>query len=160
MKVSKSSGTGGPWLKKQDLKNGDQIKLVSEAGEIQGQNGIQLVAKCRIKGWQGDAMNLSINPQSKNALIDAFGDDTKNWINQLLTAHVERALIGGKRVTILYLIPQQFEITEDQGGYIVIKRVGDKEIIPDSSQMAPDDNDPNGVEPANPEEINPEDIPF
>jgi hypothetical protein len=123
MRVTKSSG-GGAWLKKEDLKNGDVIKLVTEAAEVEGQNGPQLVAKCRVKGWEGEAMNLAINATSRNALIDAFGDDTKNWVNQPLTAAVERGIFAGKRGIMLNLVPEGFEITEDSGGFIVITRKG------------------------------------
>jgi hypothetical protein len=37
----------------------------------------QLVTKCKVKGMEGE-FNLAINSPSKNALIDAFGTETKN----------------------------------------------------------------------------------
>lgn len=145
-KVSRSSG-GGAWLKKDELTNNDILKLVSEATEVEGQNGMQLVAKCRVKGQTGDAVNLAINSASKNALIDAFGDDTKNWVNQELGVSVERGIFAGRRGIMLNLIPAGYEVATDAGGFIVIQKKG--------SQSEP-------VMPEYPkeEEINPEDIPF
>lgn len=143
MKVTKSSGTGGVWLKKDELKTGDIMKIVSEATEVEGQNGIQLVAKCRIKGAQGDAVNFAINNASKNALIDAFGDDTALWMNKELTIETERGIFAGKRGIALYVVPDGFKVSTDDAGYVVIKREGSTPVSD------------NGLD-----EINPEDIPF
>lgn len=123
MKTSKSTG-GGAWLDKKTLRTGDIAKLVTEAVDMEGQNGTQLVAKLRIKGSTDEAKNISINSPTKNALIDAFGDETKNWTNNLLTVHVEKTLIAGKRGTALYLIPDGYEVSEDAGGYLVIMKRG------------------------------------
>jgi hypothetical protein len=128
-KVTKS--TGGAWLDKKALKTGDVIKIVSEAMDEEGQNGTQLVALVRVKGWTGEAQKLSINSPSKNALIDVFGDDTKNWQGQLLTAHIEKTMIAGKRGIALYLIPEGYELTEDQAGYLVIVKEGDDQPAPE-----------------------------
>lgn len=124
MKVTRSSGTGGSWLKKEELANGDILKLVSEAVEVEGQNGQQLVAKCRVKGYTGDAVNVAINSASKNALIDAFGDDTALWVNKELTVEVERGIFAGKRGIALYLVPEGFSVSTDAGGYVVITKDG------------------------------------
>ena len=119
-KIPRTGGTGGAWIKKDTLKNGDQIRLVSEAEMMEStQGGQQLVAKCRLKG-SSEAVNVAINNASRNALIDAFGDDSKNWINQTLTVETEKVLIAGKRGTALYLIPAGFAVTTDAEGYVVI----------------------------------------
>lgn len=124
MKVSRTTGGGGAWLKKDELKNGDILKIVSEATEQEGQNGVQLVAKCRVKGQTGDAVNMAINSASKNALIDAFGDDTESWMNKELTVEVEKGIFAGKRGIALYLVPHGFVVSTDAGGYVVIQRDG------------------------------------
>lgn len=154
MKFTKDSGVGGAWIDKKTLKTGDLIKLVSEAQEVPNQQGgKQIVAKARIKGQTEEAKNLSINKPSKNALIEAFGEDSKNWVNQLLTANVEKTLISGKRGVALYLIPEGFELGEDSGGYVVIKKIGeDKQTTSDGSPM-PFPNEPEN-------EINLEDSPW
>lgn len=122
MEFNKSSG-GGAWLDKKELKVGDVAKLVSEAVEVEGQNGPQIVAKIRVKG-QDEAKNVAVNGPTKNALIDAFGKDSKTWIGKLLTCHTEKTVIGGKRGIALYLVPEGFEVTEDAGGYVVVARKG------------------------------------
>src|ERR1035437_6543805 len=90
--------TNGSWLDKKTLKTGDVIKLTTEAKEVPNQQGgNQVVAKCKVKGVQGDDLNISINKPSKNALIVAFGEDSSNWIDKPLTTSVEKTIIAGKR---------------------------------------------------------------
>ncbi len=147
MKVSKSSGGGGAWLKKAELEDGDILKFVTEAQEIEGQNGKQLVAKCRVKDKTTESMNVAINTPSKNALIDAFGDDTKEWINKHLTVCVLPCIVGGKEGIALYLIPEGYEKTKDNNGYVVIKKIGEEKEKVDTIEYPEND-------------IKPEDIPF
>lgn len=145
MKVTKSSGAGGKWLDKKELRVGDVGKLKTEATEqTSQQGGTQLVAKLHVKG-QSEPANVAINTPSKNALIDAFGDDTANWVDKLLTLHTEKTVIAGKRGVALYLTPEGFEVTEDSGGYIIVQRIGSATPPP-----------PTPVD----EEIDPDDIPF
>jgi len=142
--------TTGNWLDKKTLKTGDLIKLTTEATEIPNSKGegMQVVAKCKVKGLTGDDANISINKPSKNALIVAFGEDSTNWIGKPLTVHTEKTVIAGKRGIAVYLIPEGFEVTEDEAGYVVVSKIGVKGPVP-----------LNGVEYPE-EEINPEDIPF
>jgi len=149
MKFNKSSGQGA-WLDKKTLRNGDIMKLVSEAREEEGQNGKQVVAKCRVKGQEGEAKNVNINVPSKNALIDSFGDDSKNWVNKHLTVRVESGVFAGKRGTALYLIPEGYSLGEDSGGYIVITKAGQP------APQAPQEETIQYPE----EDVRPEDIPF
>ena len=144
MIVSKSSG-GGSWLDKKTLNNGDIAKLVTEAEEVEGQNGSQLVAKIRVKGG-GEAQNVAVNAPSKNALMEAFGDNTENWVDKHLTVSVEKTLIAGKRGIALYLIPEGFKLGEDSNGYLVITKIGGEEKTTPPEYPS--------------EEINPDDIPF
>ena len=140
--------TTGNWLDKKTLKTGDLIKLTTEAKEVPSQQGgMQVVAKCKVKGQQGES-NISINKPSKNALIVAFGDDSTNWIDKPLTVSIEKTIIAGKRGIAAYLIPEGFEVTEDEGGYVVVSKIGGQASVP-----------LNGVEYPE-EEINPDDVPF
>ena len=139
MKFSKSSG-GGAWLDKKALENGDIAKLTSEAVEVEGQNGPQIVAKIRIKGDDGEAKNVAINGPTKNALIEAFGEDSKAWVGQYLTVHTEKTMIGGKRGIALYLIPEGYEMGEDTGGYIVVVPKGAEKAAPTESRDEIDDS--------------------
>lgn len=121
MKFSKSTGA---WLDKSTLESGTKLTLVTEAIEQEGQNGTQIVAKAKVEG-QSESRNVAINNPSKNALIDAFGPDSINWVDKPLSTHVEKTVVGGKRGYALYLIPEGFELGEDSEGYVVISKAGD-----------------------------------
>lgn len=128
MQYQKSSGVSGGWVKASEVVSGTKAKLVSETvpseSVWEGKTIKNNVAKIRFQGQEGEAKNVNVNKPSINGLIDAFGTDSKDWIGKVLTAHTEKMLVGGKRVTALYLIPDGFEIAEDEGGYLVIKRIG------------------------------------
>lgn len=137
----------GAWLDKKVLKTGDVLKLVTEAQEMPSQQGgMQIVAKALVKGGEKEAKNIAVNKPSALALTAAFGDDSINWMDKYLTAHIEKTVVGGKRGIALYLIPEGFEIKEDAAGYLAIVKVGS--AVQDDQKMD------------YPDEINPEDIPF
>lgn len=121
MEFSKTGGVSGAWAKANEIKSGTPVKLITEATISEGEYGSQTVAKARFKGGT-EAINLRINKPTINGLIDAFGKDSKDWIGKVMTAQTEKAIVGGKRVTILYLIPEGFELREDDGGYMIIAR--------------------------------------
>lgn len=147
MKLPQESAVLGKWLDKSELKNGDQVKIVSEAKLEAGQHGEQLVAKVKLRGGDNEAKNVAINGQSRKAIVQAYGDETSNWIDKIFTVELDKTTIGGKRVLVLYLIPEEFELKEDAGGYLVIQH---KPYV--------DTSGPTIEYPE--EEINPESIPF
>jgi hypothetical protein len=160
MKYTKQNGVSGKWAKAAELKTGTRAKIVSETVPMtsqfedkEGKPKMQDVAKVRFEG-NADTMNVSLNRATLNGLIDAFGDDSKEWINKYLTVHTEKVAVGGKRVTALYLVPENFSVSEDDNGYIVIQKVeltSDGKPVPDFSQV-------DTIQPV--EEIDPNDIPF
>ena len=149
MEFEKNSGVQGGWLDKKELKDGDILKLVSEAKEQEGQKGKQIVAKCRIKGQDNESKNVAINKPSKNALIDAFGKDSKDWVNKLLTVTVEKTIVSGKRGIALYLAPEGFELTENDDGYVIIVNKSQKDAKEEVPTIEADE-----------QEIDPDSIPF
>lgn len=148
-KVTRAGGTGGKWLDKKALATGDLIKIETEADWIPSQQGgEQLVAKARVKGKTVEAENIAINAPTRNGLIDAFGDDTALWIEKPLTVHKFDTLIAGKKGVAVYLVPEGYDLGEDEGGYLKIQASGGK--LPQSEA---EKNYPQ-------EDINAEDIPF
>lgn len=154
MKYTKSSTVSGAWVKGSEVVSGTKCKLVAETvpseSTYEGKIIKNNVSKIRFQGEEGEAKNVNVNRPSINALIDAYGEDSKDWIGKLLTAQTEKMLVGGKRVTALYLIPEGFEMKEDENGYIVISRIGEKIS---SGAYTTSNGYPS-------DDINPEDIPF
>jgi hypothetical protein len=122
MKIETSSGIDGSWVDKKSLKNGDLVKLKTEATwKKSGKEGMpdQLVAKMRVKGSTED-VNVAINTPTRNALINAYGDDSLNWIDKVLTVQVESGIFAGKRGIMLNLVPEGYVLREDAAGYLQI----------------------------------------
>lgn len=138
--------TTGNWLDKKTLKTGDVIKLITEAKEVPNSKGegMQVVAKCKVKGQTGES-NLSINKPSKNALIIAFGEDSTNWIDKPLNTSIEKTIIAGKRGIAVYLIPEGFEVTEDEGGYVVVSKIGGQGPVHTEVEYPEEDINPNDI---------------
>lgn len=150
MEIHISSGVGGQWLDKKELKSGDLAKLKTEAVWVEGQNGKQLVAKIRVKGQEEDK-NVAINKPTQMALAGAFGNDTLNWIDKLLTVQVESGIFAGKRGVMLNLVPEGYVVAEDAAGFIVIRpKVEPPKILARDVTVEPD----------YPEGMNPDDVPF
>jgi hypothetical protein len=120
MNFEKTGGVGGAWVKASEVVSGTPVKLITEATESDSEFGKQVTAKARFKGAE-EAVNIRINKPTLNGLIDAFGKDSKEWIGKVMTAITEKAIVGGKRVTIMYLVPENFELAEDEGGYMIVK---------------------------------------
>jgi hypothetical protein len=153
MKYTKSSSFGGPWAKASEIASGTKAKIVSETvrseSQFKDKNGnakMQDVAQIRFQGKE-EAFNINLNRATLNGLIEAFGEESVDWTNKVLTVHTEKVVVGGKRVTALYLIPEGFEVRENDEGYIEIARIGSETATP------------KGIEYPH-EEINPDDIPF
>ena len=88
------------------------------------------VGKVRFDG-KNEPLNVSFNRPSINALVDAFGDDSAKWQGNELTCLTERMMVSGKRVTVMYYVPNGYELKENEEGYVNIVRQGD-EVEPTS----------------------------
>lgn len=142
----------GDWAKGSNVENDSKCKLVSETNPVEGEYGMQDIAKIRFQGEEGEARNVRINQGTMNALIDAFGEDSAKWQGNLLTAKTEKMRVAGKAVTALFLVPEGYEIGDDENGYLVITKVGG-DIDETASTETTGASVPGG-------EINPDDIPF
>lgn len=148
MLYTKQTGVGGAFVDKKELVNGQKVKLVSECAPVerdyQGKVSTQHIAKMKIQG-QEEVKNVALNTPTRNGLIDAFGEDSKTWINQVLTVYTEKTTIGGKRVIVLYLLPEGFEVAEDEGGYVVVQRIGSKTEAKVADTDEDDSIDPSSI---------------
>jgi len=158
MIYQKNQSVSGAWIKGKDVVSGTKAKLVSETTPVKsqfkdkdGNDKNQDVAKIRFEG-KSEVFNISLNRATIEGLIDAFGEDSKVWVNKVLTAQTEKVVVGGKRVVALYLVPDGFIMEEDGDGYMHIvnpnKKVEPKEIKEVPVVEYPEDD------------INPDDIPF
>ena len=153
----KQQSTGGAWLDKKLIESGSKAKLVSEtkveASEYEGKATTRNIVKIRIEG-EDDSKNVALNKPTTNGLIDAFGEDSKEWINKELTVETEKTRIGGRAGIAIYLIPEGYEKVDDDQGYAIIQKIGGSksEVVKDMGSDIPI------IEPG--DDIDVKDIPF
>lgn len=113
----------GDWVKAAELVNGTKAKLTSGVEIVPSkfnEGKFDNVTKIKFADNPTVIKNARINRATLDGLIDAFGPDDANWIDKPLTVQTEKAVVAGKRVTVMYLIPEGFEMKEDGEGYVKI----------------------------------------
>lgn len=158
----KNQVMGGTWVKAADLKNGTKAKLTTEVTpspsrfkDKEGNTKMQDSAKIRFQG-DNETYNVNINRATLEGFIDAFGEDSAEWVGKVLTVQTEKIAIAGKRVTALYLVPEGFVVEEDGEGYVHVIKEGSTD--PKQKPRKTKGEEDTIEYPA--EDINPEDIPF
>lgn len=125
MKYQKQVSVTGSWAKASEL-TAKKAKIVSETNPMpssflnkDGSPKTQDVCKVKFEGVE-EPMNVSLNRATINGLVDAFGEDSADWQNHVLTVATEKVRVAGKAVTALYLVPEGYIKTDDANGYAVI----------------------------------------
>ncbi len=90
---------------------------------------VQDVAKVQFQG-DDEPKNMNLNRPTIDGLIEAFGPDSKDWMNHPLIVQTEKVSIGGKRVIAVYLVADGFELKEDLAGYLHITKIGEEAELP------------------------------
>ena len=98
MKVQKDSGR---FLNAEDVTDQELAKIVNEGEAVESQFGARLQIGLKIAS--GEDKILTLNPTSKNALIEAYGDDTKDWAGKEARVHIVKTMVSGKTKQVIYL---------------------------------------------------------
>ena len=125
MKLKKKTSSGIAFARKKDyeyegqkfeadLKDGDIVTIQNAGQQLEGQFGTQTVFT--LKTRNGDK-GLALNQKSINNLIDAFGEETGNWIGKEAKVWALRAMVSGKMQTVVYLSPEDWTMT-DEGEFV------------------------------------------
>ena len=137
MRRQKKTSSNVPFVKKdEEIVDGDMITILNEGQTQEGQFGDQFVIKIRLA--DGEERAMTINQTSDNNLIEAYGEDSINWVNKKAIVFLEKKKINGKRVVVAYLAAPGWE--RDEFGDFT--KNGDQGVSKD-----------NGVQDVNEEEI-------
>lgn len=111
MQVKKRVSVQGTWAKiKEDIKDGDIIKILDEGKVVAGEFGDRNVFKVETKN--GEKL-LSFNQTTMNNLIDAFGQETSSWKDEQVKVWIIKSNVAGKMRDVVYLAFPDWEMGED-----------------------------------------------
>lgn len=110
MKFIKRVSVGQFLEKGVDIKDGDIVTIGSEGKKTEGEYGMQDVFLLKTATKEG---NMTFNQTTINCLIDAFGDDSKNWVGKKVKTVAVLSNMKGKMVKVYYFMHPNSELSED-----------------------------------------------
>ena len=128
-----------------DFRDGDMLKIASDGQKVDGKFGIQDVFL--IKTREGKEGNLAFNQTTINNMIDAYGNDSIQWVGKVVKAWVVKMMVSGSMKNVAYLSHPKAEMVEDSAGRLTWPIPGAQPVAPKAVEYPT-------------EEINPDDIPF
>lgn len=151
--VSYASKSDYEWEGKQyeaDIQHGDKV-VIKNAGTIeQGNFGDQHYFQIETRNGVKKA---PFNQSSINALVDAFGDESENWVGKEVKVLITKTVIGGKKVMPAYFVTDEWYL-DDFGDL-------EKQTEPQPANQTVAVEKPDGrVEMEKRQAIQPEDSPF
>lgn len=115
MKVQKVIRAEGEFAKiNEDIKNEDKLTIKDAGQIISGDYGDRYVFKV---GTRNGDKNISFNQTSMNNIIEAYGDDTDNWVGKTATAYVIKQMVGDSLKNVCYLVGEGW-VMNDSGKFV------------------------------------------
>ncbi len=133
MKYQKKVSVGAFAKKGVDIMDGDRITIANEGKEVVGQFGPQDVFLVRLKS--GEEKNINVNQTSINGLVDAYGEDSLQWIGKIVKVWLITQNVAGKFVKVLYISHPDADLTEN--GFILSGAIAPAESIEDDTNEIP-----------------------
>lgn len=124
MKYQKKVSVGVFAKKGVDINDKDIITIANEGKKVEGQFGSQDVFFVKLKN--GEEKNINVNQTSLNGLIDAFGEDSMQWIGKQVKVWLITQNVAGKFVKVLYISHPNAELTQD--GFVMPDKASSMEV--------------------------------
>jgi hypothetical protein len=118
MKYTKRTSVGSFLKKDEDIKNGDIVEIASEGKQVEGTYGMQDIFLVKTK--DGNEGNINFNQTTINGLIDAYGDDSVNWIGKEVKATKIKQNVAGKFLDVWYFSHPEAELTDN--GFVLVNK--------------------------------------
>ena len=112
MAIYKKRISLGNFLRKgEDYKENDFVEIANEGKQIEGKFGPQDIFLVKLaNGIEG---NIPFNSTSINNVIDAFGEDSKNWIGKKIKVWTILSNVQGKMIKVYYFAHPDAELNEE-----------------------------------------------
>jgi len=116
MKVERkgASAISGKWAKPvEHIMDQDVITFLDE-GQVDesGVYGKKVVFKVKVPR-QTEELNLSMNQSSINNLVEAYGEETSDWVGKRAKAYLVKQMVGDGMKTVMYFVGSGFALDED-----------------------------------------------
>lgn len=121
MKVHKTIRTGKFAKAGEDYKDRDILTITNAGDQIEGDYGVGTVFKVKVPS--GDELTVRFNKTSINNMIDAFGDETTDWIGKQVKAWLILQNVGGKMKKVLYIAHPDADV-DDEGNFVLPAGIG------------------------------------
>lgn len=112
-----------------DIQNGDKV-TIKDSGIVESHAKFGDQHKFIISTRNGDK-RTNFNQKTINAMVDAFGDESEDWVGKEVTVATEKTIISGERRIVAYFLPTGFIL--DEWGDIV----KDEPDVPRDQATAP-----------------------
>lgn len=113
---TKKVSVGAFLIKGEDFKDGDLIEIANEGKPIEGKYGVQDVFL--IKTANGKEGNTNFNQTSVNNMVDAFGNNSLNWIGKKVKVWGIMSNVQGKMTKVYYFSHPDADIDKD-GNFMI-----------------------------------------
>lgn len=103
MKVKRSERQFNPFLTPNDVEDGAVATIVGEGTIVNTQfrnEALRIPVKIGDKTYE-----WTLNRTSQNNLIDAFGEETANWVNKQVKINKTKMLVRGEMRSVLVAEP-------------------------------------------------------
>lgn len=164
MKVEKKSSSiiSGPWAKPgSNILNGDVITFL-DAGQMdeEGAYGPKMVFKVKVPR-DVEEKNLSLNQNSINNLVEAYGEETDDWVGKQAKAYVVKQMVGKEMKNVGYFVGRGFAL--DDNFKLVRTTTGPAAVVPKkpkATMASASDDDIPVIDVDDDKELRIEDVPF
>ena len=120
MSIYKKRELVGSFLKKGvDFKENDLVEIANEGKQIEGQYGQQDVFLIKTK--DGKEGNINFNKTTINNLIDAWGENSLQWIGKQVKVWAVLSNVQGNMIKVYYFLHPDTELDEGTGQFVIMK---------------------------------------
>lgn len=108
-----------PYLKaKINIQDGEYITFLNE-GEYQPSSfdPKKKSLVCKVGLADGEEKIFTLSNKNQGKMLEAFGDDSKNWIGKKVQVEIVKKDIGGTTKTLIYLKPEGFAGKDEESEY-------------------------------------------
>lgn len=119
MIIKKKVNAGGQFIdKKEDIKDGDIITILNGGVEHESEFGPKM--GFLLETSKGERV-MDLNQTTQNNLVDAFGEETNDWVGKKVKVVIVRGMVSGKMQNIVYLAHPDWEMDDEGKFHAVIK---------------------------------------